>query len=104
MAKIPVKTYADVNLLQREYHNRNKFDIIFERNTAWDLYVLKSGKALGPAKAICKADDFLYLPHAYYSLTGVGVPPGEPMDVLINLEDAMFKGNKLPSNHYGLNE
>jgi hypothetical protein len=102
--KIPVKTYADVNLLQREYHNKEKFDVIFERNTQYDIYVIQAGKALGPARAVCKSDDFLYLPHAYYSLTGVGVPIGTPMTVLINLEHNMYKGNKLPSNQYGLNE
>ena len=98
------KNYSDVNLLQREYHNRNKFAVIFTRDTTKDTYVLSAGKALGPIYAQVNPDEFLYLPHGYYFIKGFGVPNGEPIQMLMNLEDAMMKGIKVPSNHYGLCE
>lgn len=98
------KSFADVNLLQREYFNKNKFSVQFTRDVNKDKYVVSCGKVLGPAVAFCKPDDFLYLPHGYYIVRGVGVPDGEPIEMLMNLEKSMFKGNKVPSNHYGLGE
>jgi hypothetical protein len=98
------KSYSDVHLLQREWHNRNKFTVKFVRDKSKDFYILGTGKNLGPEIAFCKPDELLYLPHGYYTIFGVGVPDGEPVEMLMNLEKAMFKGNKIPSNHYGLGE
>lgn len=103
------KTFADVHLLQREYHNRNKFSVKFTRLKNQDLYVLAAGKALGPEIAILEPDGFLYLPHGFYLVEGLQkngktIPFGVPINLLINLEKAMFRGNKVPSNSYGLNE
>lgn len=102
--KFPHKSYSDVQLLQREFHNRNKFAIIFIRQKQYDQYVLRAGKNLGPEFAECAADEFQYLPHGYYVIKGKGVPDGEPIQVLMNLEKAMFKRNKIPSNTMGLGE
>lgn len=98
------KAYADVQLLQREFYNPNKFRAKFTRMKEKDIYVLATGKKLGPEIAFCEPDGFLYLPHGYYVIEGVGVPKGEPINMLMNLEKAMFKGNKVPSNFYGLDE
>lgn len=107
--KQKTKAYADVQLLQREYVNFNKFRVRFTRMPEHETYVLQTGKALGPAVAFCEPDDFLYLPHGYYVIEGLNkdgsvIPKGEPIHMLMNLEKAMFKGNKIPSNHYGLEQ
>lgn len=99
-----MRSFADVNLLQREYFNRNKFLVKFVRDKTKDHYVIQAGKNLGPDVAFCLPEDFLYLPHGYYQIEGVGVPKGEPVEMLMNLEKAMFKGNKTPSNHYGFDQ
>lgn len=102
--KLPHQAFADVHLLQREYHNRNKFPVKFTRQKSADIYILRSKKKLGPEMAIVQPDAHLYLPHGYYIIEGVGVPPGTPIEMLMNLEKAMFQGNKTPSNIYGLDE
>lgn len=100
---LPKNAYCDPDLLQREYYNPNKFEVSFVRNSAKDLYILNSGKALGPEVAILKPDEFLYLPHGYYTATGKGLEHGEPFKLIVNLERMMFRGNKTPSNIYGIN-
>lgn len=98
------KAYFDVQLLQREFFNKNKFVVKFTRMREHETYVQTAGKSLGPEFAYLKPDEFLYLPHGYYIIEGVGVPQGEPIDLLMNLEKNMFKGIKVPSNVYGLGE
>lgn len=99
-----MKTFSDVHLLQREYHNRNKFTVKFVRDRTKDQYILMAGKNLGPLMTFVKPDELIYLPHGYYIISGVGIPVGEPIEMLMNLENQMHKGNKIPSNQYGLNE
>ena len=93
--------YFDTNLIQREYHNRNKFPVIFERDTKKDPYVFAAKKTTGPLQARVEPDEFLYLPHGYYFIRGEGVPQGEPINMLVNYEKAMFKRNKKASDHFG---
>lgn len=99
------KTMAvfDPMLLQREYHNRNKFAVEFTIDARWIPYVIRSKgiEKRGPDKAVVEPDEFLYLPHGYYIIKGVGVPDGEPVNMLINLEKNMFKGNKKASDRFG---
>lgn len=107
--QIKTKAYADVHLLQREYHNRNAFKLQFIRMVQAETYILKAGKPLGPSIAFCEPDELIYLPHGYYYVFGIDkdgrkIPDGEPINVLMNLEKAMFKGNKTPSNQYGLDQ
>lgn len=92
-----IRGVHDEHLLHREIYNPNKFPIEFRRNKDMDQYVSSSFIPLGPELAICKPDDFLYLPHIYYLVSGVGIPDGTPIDVIQNFGDSMFKGNKLPS-------
>lgn len=98
-----MKTIFDPHLLQREYHNQNSFQVRFTRMRQYDAYVVRAGKYLGPAIVTVEPDCFVYLPHGYYLIEGVGVPKGEPLKMLMNLEKAMFRGNKIPSNPYGQN-
>ena len=98
-------TTSDPLLLQCEYHNRGKYRIKFTRLKENDQYVLLSGKKnLGPEIAFLEPEGFLYLPHSFYLIEGIGMPKGEPIELLRNTEKAMFKGNKTPSNQYGLGE
>lgn len=92
-----MKHVSDEFLLRREIYNPNKFDIIFRRNKNMDKYIHAATIPLGPEVAICKADDFLYLTHAYYFAEGIGVPQGTPCDVLVNFGDNIGIGNKLAS-------
>ena len=102
--KLPHRAFADTNLLQREYHNRSNHTVRFTRQTSADIYILKARKNLGPLVAEVKPGEFIYLPHGYYVVEGVGLPKGEPIEMLMNLEKSMFQGNKIPSNVYGLDE
>lgn len=101
-----MKTFSDDRLLQREFYNPNSFDVIVTRDTRFDQYVIqhKGLKFLGPAHAKLKADDFLYVPHGFFIITNPKMPIGEPINIIVNLEKMMFKGNKKPSNQYGLGE
>lgn len=92
-----VKAVHDELLTCREVYNPNKFDVIFTRNIDKDLYILRAGIPLGEIRMVCKADDFLFLPHGYFFAKGDGVPNGEMISVITNQGDAMRKGNKLPS-------
>lgn len=90
------KGFYDVHLLQREYYNPNKFAVHFELMQSHVSYVIQSKKATGPHKAICEPNGFLYLPHGYYVITAPGFEYGQPIDLVVNLEKKMFKGNKMP--------
>jgi hypothetical protein len=116
LTKSPVSTFStfDTNLLRREYWNGytdnsgrqipNKFPVRFDRMDERLKYITDAGKAPGPKWLILKPDEFCLLPHAFYVITGVGLPVGEPIQLTCNLEKSMFKGNKMPSNTYGLGE
>lgn len=103
------KAYSDVHLLQREFLNKNKFRVKFTRIKEFETYILKCGKNLGPQVAFVDPDQFIYLPHGYYNIEGVNkngtpIPAGTPIEMLMNLEKAMFKGNRVPSNQYGFDQ
>lgn len=111
-----IQTFStfDSNLLRREYWNGytdnkgrqipNKFSVRFERIQKYDDYIIKAGKPPGPAWLVLRPDEFCILPHAFYLITGIGLPLGEPIQLTCNLEKSMFKGNKIPSNQYGLGQ
>lgn len=93
-----LKAVHDEHLLRREIYNPNNFDIIFRRNISMDQYIKDATIPLGPLSATCKADDFLYIPHAYYIAEAIGLPKGTPCDVLVNFGDNIGIGNKKASS------
>lgn len=92
-----MKSVHDEHLIRREIYNPNNFDIEFKRNVTMDTYIKNATIPLGPLRITCKADDFLYLPHAYYFAEGIGVPQGTPIDVVVNFGDNIGIGNKKAS-------
>lgn len=97
---------SDVQLLQREFYNPNKYKVFFTRMLEKDEYIgrAKGPLKLGPAFAVLEPDKHLYLPHGYYLIQGEGLPLGEPISLVMNLEKLMNQGNKIPSNIRGFNE
>ncbi len=95
MKKNNSKSVMDTHLIEVEYYNPNKFDILFERDKRYFDYINLNNIPLGPVKAILKADSFLILPHQYYipkALNGA-----EIFNLTVNMGDLKRKGNKLPS-------
>lgn len=84
----------DEMLLHREIYNPNSFAVDFVRSKDMDQYVRSSLIPLGPEFARCEPGGWLYLPHAYYVASGVGLPLGTPVSIIQNFGDEMFKGNK----------
>lgn len=97
-------SFHDVQLLQREFYNPQTYTVKFTRMKEHDTYVLLAGKKLGPEIVLLGPQEHAYLPHGYFLIEGIGLPPGEPVEILMNLEKNMFKGIKVPSNVYGLDE
>lgn len=122
LLKQNVKTFStfDSNLIRREYYNGymdpklgkavpNKFNVRFDRIDLHLQYIMDAGKNPGPKYVILRPDEFCFLPHAFYTITGIlengqHLPVGEPIQLIMNLEKSMFKGNKTPSNQFGFGE
>lgn len=95
MKKNNLRSVSDTHLIEVEYYNPNKFDIIFERDQRYFDYIRLNNISLGPVRAVLKADDFLTLPHQYYIPKAINGP--EIFNLIINMGDQKRKGNKLPS-------
>lgn len=89
------KGVFDEMLVCREIYNDNDFDIIFTRQTQFDRYILDAGIKLGAMIMVCKAKDWLFIPHAYFTTKASN--GADIYNVVVNFGDNMFKGNKLPS-------
>lgn len=95
MKKINPKQVSDTNLLEVEYYNPNKFDIIVVRDNRFLEYISLNKIPLGPEKTILKSESFLVLPHRYIIFHA---PKGvEFFDLTVNMGKLKRKGNKLPS-------
>lgn len=93
--KAKMKSVHDDMLLRREVYNFNNFDVTFTRNKKQDWYVIAAKIPLGPPVVVCKAGDWLILPHAFYfSQAANGAPV---FDMLVNYGDQIGIGNKLAS-------
>lgn len=95
MKKSNLKSVSDTHLIEVEYYNPNKFDILLERDQRYFDYINQNNIPLGPSRAILKADDFITIPHQYYILTTIKGP--EIFNIVVNMGDQKRKGNKLPS-------
>lgn len=96
-SKFHGKKVSDWALVCMELYNPNKFDVIVEIDRTKLAYIRQNGITDTPHKAILKADSFLFLPHRFYLLTGVGIPKGEQISLIVNQGDTMFIGNKYQS-------
>lgn len=76
-----------------EMYNPNKFKIVFE-NIHPD-YVERQNNMI----IILDPDNFAFLPHRYFTpwIGQIGQSSGEKFDLLTNVGDQMFKGNKKQS-------
>lgn len=92
----PKNSFMDPLMIAVEVYNPNKFPIEFHRRTDCDHYVAMSGKAPGPRMIRCEPDGFCILPHRYYLGQGIGLPLGEPVNVVLNEGPSMGKGIKRP--------
>lgn len=95
MKKNNLKGVMDTHLIEVEYYNPNKFDIILERDERYFNYINQNQIHLGPKKAILKSDDFIIIPHQYYILKASN--GAELFNLIVNMGDQKRKGNKLPS-------
>ena len=89
------KAVYDDRLICVEIYNPNNFDILVERDKRFDRMVVSAKIPLGPERAICKADDFLFLPHQFVIYTAMNGAPF--LDIVTNKGDLIGKGNKFPS-------
>src|SRR5687768_15010842 len=86
------KGVFDEMLIVREIYNPNNFDIIFSRMTQMDHYIRDAKIPLGALILVCKADDFLILPHAYF--TAKASNGADLIQVVTNFGDSIGIGNK----------
>ena len=95
MKKISPKQVSDTNLIEVEYYNPNKFDLIVTRDNRFLEYISLNKIPLGPEKTILKSEGFLVLPHRYIIFKA---PDGiELFNLTVNMGNMKRKGNKLPS-------
>lgn len=95
---------SDGGLVMIEIHNPNSFIVRMIRQKGWvnesltiDNYIKLTGGDLGPDVVEIKPNGFAFLLHNYYYAEGVGLPKGEPINLIVNMGNAMGVGNRFPS-------
>lgn len=95
---------SDGGLVMIEVYNPNSFTVKMIRQKGYvndsltiEKYILMSGGDLGPSVVEVKPNCFAVLLHNYYYAEGVGLPQGEPINMIVNMGNQMGIGNRLPS-------
>lgn len=95
---------SDGGLVMVEVYNPNNFTVNMIRLKGFvndtltiDNYIKLTGGPLGPDVVEVPPNSFAFLLHNYYYAEGVGLPKGEPINMIINLGNTMGVGNRFPS-------
>lgn len=95
---------SDGGLTMAEIHNPNSFAVKMIRVTGMinesisvEKYIQISGINLGAPVVLIPPGGFAVLPHQYYHPEGVGLPKGEPIQLVVNYGNMMGVGNRFPS-------
>lgn len=88
---------GDFALVMMEIHNPNKFAIRFDIDKTMLWYIRYNNITETPHSGIIQPGGFQILTHRFYILTGIGLPQGEPVNVIVNMGNNMGIGNTLPS-------
>lgn len=95
---------SDGGLVMVEVYNPNTFTVRMIRQKGYvdesltiEKYILMSGGDLGPNVVEIRPNCFALLLHNYYYADGVGLPKGEPINLIVNMGNQMGVGNRLPS-------
>lgn len=95
---------SDGGLVMVEIYNPNPFVVRMIRQNGFvndkmsiDKYIKISGGSLGPDVVEVKPNGFAVLLHNYYYAEGVGLPQGEPINLVVNMGNQMGIGNRFPS-------
>lgn len=95
---------SDGGLVMIEVYNPNSFVVNMIRSKGFvndsltiDQYIKISGGDVGPKVVQIKPNCFAVLLHNYYYAEGVGLPKGEPINLIVNMGNQMGVGNRFPS-------
>jgi len=95
---------SDGGLVMVEIYNPNSFVVRMIRKNGYvndsltiEQYIKISGGDIGPRVVEIKPNCFAVLLHNYYYAEGVGLPQGEPINMIVNMGNQMGVGNRLPS-------
>lgn len=102
--KFHSRKVSDGGLVMIEIYNPNSFTVKMIRQKGYvndsmtiEKYILMSGGDLGPNVVEVKPNCFAVLLHNYYYAEGVGLPQGEPINMIVNMGNQIGVGNRLPS-------
>ena len=97
------KNVSDGGLTMCEIHNPNSFAVKMIRmntmigNLTIEQYINSAGITLGAREITIPPLGFAILTHQYYIPVGVGLPDGEPLNLVINYGRMIGIGNRFPS-------